>query len=549
MIFPSFLPSRRFAAAVALMLVLVTGTAAAAGDVLRVPHPDLDTLKPGVRAALAPALARFHSNAERFRGTALGDLYGQLGMHYQAHELQEPARICYANAMALDPDNPRWPYYLAVYHEETGGFAEAAVLYQRSLDLAPDNIAGATRLGLLSLSAGNSEAASRLLQTVVELEPDNAAALAGLAGIAQSSGEHEKAVLLYRKALASQPEADQLHYRLALAYRSLGRVDEAREQIARQGQRIPSIADPLLALVSARKHPAEYYAGLGNSAMQTGDLQRAVRAYGLGLSVNPDSIPVRLGLGRAFGALDQVDKAIEQFDHVLALDAGNAGAHLYRGGALELKGEHAAAEAAFAAAVRSEPQNPQARLALANAQMRTGAWSDAAANYARLVDAGHGSVEVSYRRGLAALADGDCAGAEPALLAAHQADRRAARVIQALARLYATCPQTSDEQRASALAWAELLYNGEPGLDTAETLAMALAANGRYQDAEDLQMQALFEATKAGVVETRPQLRDNLERYRKQERASRAWPQDHAVFRPPLLGGGSPNGGSGGPAS
>ncbi len=541
--------SRRVAAFAAVMLSLATLPAAAAGKVLRVPHPELDALKPDVRAALAPAVERFRRDADRFRGTALGDLYGQLGMHYQAHELQEPARICYANAMSLDPDNPRWPYYLAVYHEETGGFAEAAVLYQRSLDLAPDNVAGATRLGLLSLSAGNSEAAGRLLQTVVDLEPENAAALAGLAGIAQSAGEHEKAVLLYRKALASQPEADQLHYRLALAYRSLGRVDEARSEMARQGQRIPSIADPLLALVSARKHPAEYYAGLGNRAMQAGDMQRAVRAFGLGLSVNPDSVPVRLGLGRAFGALDQIDKAIEQFDQVIAMDAGNAGAYLYRGGALELKGNHGEAEAAFGAAVRIEPQNPQARLALANSQMRTGAWARAAANYAQLIDAGHGSVEVSYRRGLAALADGNCGDAEPALLAAHQADRRAARVIQALARLYATCPQIGDDKRASALAWAQVLYNGEPGLETAETLAMALAANGRFQDAEDLQMQAIFEATKSGVVEARPQLRDNLERYRGEQPASRAWPSDHAVFRPPLLGGEGRSAGAGSPAS
>ena len=56
------------------------------------------------------------------------------------------------------------------------------------------------------------------------------------------------------------------------------------------------------------------------------------------------------------------------------------------------------------------------------------------------------------------------------------------------------------ESLDKALDAAEARYGASPGRDEAETLAMACAANGRFEDAVDFQTQAIFEALKEGAL-------------------------------------------------
>ena len=116
------------------------------------------------------------------------------------------------------------------------------------------------------------------------------------------------------------------------------------------------------------------------------------------------------------------------------------------------------------------------------------------------------------------------------MLGAYEADPGMAKVIQALARIYATCLDATDEQRKVAIEYARVLYNGEPSLETSETLAMTLAAGRLFDDAIDFQTQAIFEALKTGSLEAQPQLQENMERYRNQQPAVLPWPPGHAVY-------------------
>ena len=131
---------------------------------VNVPHPDPATFKPEVTASLRPARAVFDAQVRTREGVELGAAYGKLGPHYHAHLQQQAARACFENALTLSPDDPRWPYHLAVHFEETGQFDDAIAKYREALALRADNLAANTRLGLLLIKLGEIDDAHQQLK-------------------------------------------------------------------------------------------------------------------------------------------------------------------------------------------------------------------------------------------------------------------------------------------------------------------------------------------------------------------------------------------------
>jgi tetratricopeptide (TPR) repeat protein len=142
---------------------------------------------------------------------------------------------------------------------------------------------------------------------------------------------------------------------------------------------------------------------------------------------------------------------------------------------------------------------------------------------------------VQYLLGLAWLAGGHCDWARQVLERALAMNPGDGQVMTALARAYSTCTDATDEQRKQALDAATAMYERSPDGATAETLAMASAANGRFEDAVDLQAQAMFEALKRGDEGEMAWLRGNMARYEAGQSASAAWPSDAEVYRPRSL--------------
>lgn len=524
---------------IALVLVItglsISIAAIAEDGLVPVPHPNLDLLTPEVRRSLAPAINQFEKKLPQESGAELGRAYGKLGLHYQAHQQQAAASACYENAMTLDPESYQWPYYLAVHYEETGEIAKATEFYRRSLGLNPDNVAGATRLGLMLVETGEIDEAEKLLRFVLDADPENAAAFAGLGAIATRREQYDRAAQYYQRALRIQPEAKQLHYRLGMVYRQLGQLDLARQELEQRGQRIPSINDPLLALMQAFQRPATDYIDVGSQAMAQGEFEKAASALTLAINIDPDSSEARIRLGQAYAALDRLPEALQQFEHAVQLDPKNADAHFFMGALYEMQRDDSRAIDAYSAAVTSGSGYPAARLGLANALMREGRYVESAQHYTALAADEAKDGELRFWQGMAWLAAGSCEPAEQALLAAFELSPRSGHVIHALSRVFSICPDADETRRKNALAYAELMYSRDPGLDTSETFAMALAANGMYSDAEELQAQALFEAAKLQDEVAAAGLRKNLQRYQQQMPAEFAWPPNHPVYAPPRM--------------
>ena len=83
----------------------------------------------------------------------------------------------------------------------------------------------------------------------------------------------------------------------------------------------------------------------------------------------------------------------------------------------------------------------------------------------------------------------------------------------ALARQWASCPDAKLRDGRPALPLAQSVYEARPTLEHGETLAMALAAVDRFDDAVTLQKQLITSAERRNAAKVVERLRANLLRY------------------------------------
>lgn len=528
-----------------LLLLLGPAGAWAQADLELVPHPDVEQLTPEVREALEPAIDYFRTQRAKLQGRKLGLAYGRIGINYLAHEQQEAAGACLRNAMVLDPVNPRWTYLLAVHYEETGELEKAVESYRDALVADRNYVAGYIRMGRVLLELDRVDDAEKVFQVVLGAREDDAAALAGMGRVAFQRGEYDRALDFFQRALKAQPEASSLHYHLGLTYRALGQTDKARAEMDKAGERIPTVEDPMLAFVQAHTRGADHYIDAAAKAEETGHPTVAARFYEIATSINPTNVPALLRLGELQGAMGKSDDALNSFGRALSIEPDNARANYFAGTLLEQRGDDTESRKLYEKALESEPQLVEPRMLLANAQMRNKEFSTAGENYAQIAHQLPKSAEVRYLLGMAWLAAGECKWAHPVLfqaVAMNPGDRQA---LTALTRAYSTCEDATEEQRKQALDTARSMYDKDPGLETSETLAMASAANGLFEDAVDYQSQAMFEALKLDAKDRLSWMQDNMQRYRDEQAAVNPWNLEAEVYRPRRLQPQAAPGGSG----
>jgi hypothetical protein len=80
-------------------------------------------------AGADPTVAKALKEAEnRVRATGNAADWGRLALLLHAHGYDSPADDCFAQAAALDPKQPRWPYFQGLQRFEVDPDAAAAFL-------------------------------------------------------------------------------------------------------------------------------------------------------------------------------------------------------------------------------------------------------------------------------------------------------------------------------------------------------------------------------------------------------------------------------------
>ncbi len=142
---------------------------------------------------------------------------------------------------------------------------------------------------------------------------------------------------------------------------------------------------------------------------ENGDLQGAIRAYSAILEKYPARVDVRSNLGAAYSALGRYEDAIEQYKRALLIDGSNLAIRFN----LALAYYKAAlfAEAVpelekFIAAAPNSPQLINARLVLADCQVRLGEYKSVIQSLSPLADADPENRTIAYLLGSALIGDG-----------------------------------------------------------------------------------------------------------------------------------------------
>lgn len=159
------------------------------------------------------------------------------GEAYESDGQYDRAVAEYREALARNPRQRGVRYRLGRALLRAGASPDAVDLamaeFETELRTDPTNANAAYELGEIYRQEGDLEKARDLFAQAVEAYPGFEQAQIALGGVLTSLGTPELALAHLRTALSINGGNDVTHYRLAQAYRALGRADEARASLKR----------------------------------------------------------------------------------------------------------------------------------------------------------------------------------------------------------------------------------------------------------------------------------------------------------------------------
>jgi tetratricopeptide (TPR) repeat protein len=395
---------------------------------------------------------------------------------------------------------------------EDGHFDAAASSFQRALEIDPENFTARKGMGYTLEKLGDVSGAQEQLRVALEGARDRderAEAEAILGSLLAATGHDEEAVQHLTTSLQTTPDQPGTRLKLADSLARLGRMEEAVRHYDRLLAADPEHAAPLLVRRAAAR------INLGQTAGALADYRRAVE-------ILPDDAGLRLRyaealdfLGRPGDAEAQRKRARELSSQGEARVARLAGEGRLRAG----RGDYEGAVESYRQAVELDPARHDVRTALASVLGHLGRYDEALAEYRKVIEAAPDHAPA--RRGeIAALLLSTRYGlARVRLNEAMSRFTRDKGLALTQSRLLAASPDPRVRDGALALQVAQRVYRSDQSLPVGDTLALALAAAGRVQEAAELQRGLVAQAEEAGQSELAAQLRDRLAAYE----AGRAW--------------------------
>ncbi len=355
-----------------------------------------------------------------------------------------------------------------------GQLERAVAEYRRAVELAPES--PEARLGLAgALAAAESYSESiEQYREAVRLDPENAGIHSNLgATVVAAGGDGDEALGHFRTAVRLDPADRRFRRRLASQLATLGRWNEAAAEYRK--------------LVAGDERDAGARLELAAVELELGDSRaaRETAAAVLELDVAPEDRARALVLiAGVDGGGGEIPRAIELLRQAVELDPAFAAGRFRLASFLGMTGSYGEAAAEFREVRRLDPGNPAAWLGESTALVLWGREAEAVA---------------SLGEGLAAL-PGD------------------ARLAGGLARLLAAAADPALRDGERALKLARTAFEQAPSLELAETLAMAFATLGRFDQAVRWQERVVAAVEGSGDGALVARQRAALDRYRRGER-------------------------------
>lgn len=515
--------------------LFLSGCRATTSRVLRpIPEPDFGSLEGETQEQLRRQQKLLNDAISKagISDKELSEAFGTTGKLYHSYNLAEPAIACYENAKSLAPSDYRWSHYLGRLYKNNNDLKQAAVNFGSVISLKPDYVPAIVAMAEVNQAQNFDELAEPLFQEALSKDRSNTAAIAGLGKIALAKRDYTTASQHLETALALSPSATELFYPLAQAYRGQGNLAKAQEALAKRGTGTVRTTDPLMAELRGLATGSRTHLIRGGQLVQAQRYKEAVEEFRLAAAADPNDATIRLNLGSTFAQLGQRQEAREHLTEAVRLEPNNAKAHYNLAMVLVQLRDDLAAINHFRAAATNDPRNTSANFFLADALMRTGKHEEAAEAYAKAIaiDPRHGMAH--FRWALAQIKLGRFAEARTKLEEELKALPGNKEVAQVLLRLLSACPDSKIRDGQQAMVLVQSVFTDQDNPNFAQSVAMAFAETGQFDQAVKLQLIAIDAAKDSNFPALQKMLTEDLTRYRHRQPCRRPWLEIDPIFLP-----------------
>ncbi len=500
-----------------LVLCVAAGKAQSAEAVLPalraglkpVPLPATAGLEAEVRDYLLAEQRALSSLAGRTEAQ-LSEAYGKLGQVYHAYTFVMAASACYANARQLAPRDYRWTYLLGGLALQARRDDEALAAFQLVQTLQPAYLAAWVNAGNLYLQQNRLDEAQAAFTAAVTRDQRCAAAHYGLGQVALSRRAYQTALDRFERALAAAPDANRIHYALAMAQRGLGNLEKAAAHLKLQGQVGVRAADPLLDGLPDFVRGERWHVLQARRAFDAQRYAEAAAAYRQALAANPASVTALVNLGITLVQLGEGATAVEHFTAALGHEPDNLAAHANLGFLLVQQQRYAAALPHLRAVLAQTPKDAEARYQLAQSLFKLNQSDEAFRELEQVVTDDPNHEDALLQWATLAYRQKRYEAVLTQLAQVHEQFPQRGRTAALLAFMLATVPQLELRDGKRALELANRIYQVTGTLQHGALVAFALAETGQCAAAAQWQRDLIAAAERSQATDFVNKLKRDL---------------------------------------
>ncbi len=404
---------------------------------------------------------------------------GELALLYHANYCYREAAQAERGLRALEPQDPRWAYYLADASEKLGDADAQRGYLEQTVRLAPYYPAARIRLADLLLKLGMSDLARVQYERYLALAPNEPHGRLGLARLALGAGDRNGAVGMLNALVQDHPDFAAARNLLAEAYAEAGDTARAEEQRRRSGATGEGrrVDDPWLDRLYAWSFDPFRIELAGGGAAQARFMASSLPFYEQACRLTPDDPGACVALGGLYEQLARLDDAAVILERGIARSP--KAAELYAGLAQVRRQQRrdAAAEEVLRRGIRADPAAADLHDDLGSVLADGGRRDEAVAEFREAIRLNPDSAGAQWNLGLCLLASGRTGEAQASLgraleLQPRNADALVARAQNALAA----------GELAQAGCCLHAVIEHSPGTPVRQVVAQALALAQKLGD-------------------------------------------------------------------
>ena len=311
----------------------------------------------------------------------LADGYGKLGGLYQLHSHYALAELCYKNAYHLNPKNFHWVYYLGLLAVKSGRPEEALKWMQQAQKLDETYFTLYLHMAQAHLDINQLDKAQQLFTKISKTKGLEAAASYGLGQISLLTRDYKNAIHWFQLVLKFDPEATQVHYSIAKAYRAIGNKELTKQHLKKHGKTLPKAKDPLAdELKLLASGPTPHYLRAMNFVINRDYIQGS-QHFAKGIAIDENNQAARISYARALYLSDQPQLTKDQLHRIIQQNPNNSLALFLLGLIYDAENNAPLAIQYYQKVLHLDPQHTGAHYFLANTLMKNKRYSQASKHY------------------------------------------------------------------------------------------------------------------------------------------------------------------------